>query len=141
MPHAHHFFCNTCDFDLSWRFQTEVYVEDDDGNRISCNHPFESYDITCVLRKSKKCYLRRERVGAFCWCICLDCFHETFELDLGDRCLAQWALGYAPTKPVDQRKCPNCSSESVVTFFELVGKPCPKCHDGIILVEESGWII
>jgi len=40
----------------------------------------------------------------------------------------------------DKRECPECKSPNVKTVCELVGEPCPKCHDGIIEEVETGAV-
>ncbi len=42
--------------------------------------------------------------------------------------------------PKDERKCPKCGSRNVRTVFEMIGKPCPRCKEGIIEEIETGII-
>ena len=57
--------------------------------------------------------------------VCLDCLHQ-FKLD----------------HKADELKCVSCSSANIVRTHLTEGKPCPKCHEGIIVLEkEEGFCI
>lgn len=135
MPAPFRLYCNTCRFELSWRIPAYVYIEDDAGRRLDCQHPAERFFIQRVMKVSKNNIPAIDRVGCNSPCICLDCARE-FELDLGERWLIRRACGVT-YKPLDERRCPYCSSENVLTFTELIGRCCPKCREGIIFTEES----
>jgi hypothetical protein len=54
-------------------------------------------------------------------------------LDIGDDERADsWRYYYGATMKRDKRKCPHCNSPKVKTVFELIGKTCPKCNEGMI---------
>ncbi len=57
--------------------------------------------------------------------VCLDCLHQ-FKLD----------------HKADELKCVSCNSANIVRTHLTEGKPCPKCREGIIVMEkEEGFCI
>jgi predicted RNA-binding Zn-ribbon protein involved in translation (DUF1610 family) len=57
--------------------------------------------------------------------VCLDCLHQ-FKLD----------------HKADELKCVSCNSANIVRTHLTEGKPCPKCHEGTIVLEkEEGFCI
>ncbi|MBU1177296.1 hypothetical protein KKH96_02515 [Patescibacteria group bacterium] len=127
MPKIYEYKCDICGFDLPEGWGGCMYVEDDNGKRITCDHPCEGEAIGNVLGKNPSKELLKKRVGFNSDCICLDCLHQ-FKADLSSKGL----------KDKDKRECPKCKSEKVKTISELVNKPCPKCHKGTIKEIETG---
>lgn len=138
MPPPYRFYCNTCSFELPWRILAYVYIEDDKGRRLDCQHPGERFFIQKVMKASQNNIPAIDRVGCNSPCICLDCGRK-FELDLGERALIG-RIYESTNKPLDERKCLHCTSENVLTFTEFIGSCCPKCREGIILAEVSDII-
>ncbi len=72
-------------------------------------------------------------------CICLDCFCQ-FELDVGDsetaKRSARWH--YKSIAQIDERICPDCKSDKVVTVLELENHPCPRCKEGKVVAVDTG---
>ena len=122
MPKIYEYKCDICGLDLPNGWGGCMYVEDDDGKRITCSHPCEEEIIEGVLGKNPSEELREKRIGFNSDCICLDCLHA-FEADLNDGGL----------KDRDKRECPKCKSEKVNTVHELIDKTCPKCKKGTII--------
>lgn len=117
--------------------------------RIECPHPSEEDKVEQILGRNAPPEVRKERTGFNSYCVCLDCLHQ-FEADLRDEKINEWRLWYGfpdfkeafrgtPTLK-DERKCPGCGSTNVKTEFEVIGKPCPKCKEGIIIEIETGII-
>jgi len=106
-----------------------MYVENDRGERITCRHPAENYDIKEVIgvscgeiglseydnfhsvkprwwwSKKRRFILNliRERTGYNTYCICLDCLNKD-ALDLGDE-KSKWRSNYGYNRPKDERIC------------------------------------
>ncbi len=122
-----------------------------DYKRIPCSHPREYDLVTIILGEDAPKELIKSRTGFNSYCICLDCLHQ-FEADLRDEKVNEWRLWYGfpsfkeafrspqPPEMKDERKCPKCGSKNVKTVFELVGKTCPKCKEGIIEEIETGEV-
>jgi len=108
-----------------------MYVEDDKKKRIDCPHPLEFWMVAKVLGENATRDLIKARTGFNSYCLCLDCLHQ-FEADLGDERANPWRKWYGATRQKDERKCPQCKSTNILTVFELIGAPCPKCKDGVI---------
>jgi predicted amidohydrolase len=49
MPKVYEYKCNQCDFDLGWGWGGHLFVIDDKGERIVCNHPGEEGTIIETL--------------------------------------------------------------------------------------------
>ena len=113
-------------------------MEDDNGKRIICPHPYEFRTIAEVLRLDERevsgypvlsslrediAQLIRERTGTLSDCVCGDCL-EKFQSDVEK----------------DGRKCPGCKSGNVKTTSELIDQPCPRCHGGIIESIDTGMV-
>lgn len=115
MPEINRFTCGRCDFALPGGWGGYCYVSTAGGERVVCPHPCEAETVAEVTGMSYGDAMAAGRVGFNSDCVCLDCLHQ-FNLDLKR----------------DARRCPDCASERVCATLELVGKPCPKCNDGII---------
>lgn len=145
MPPIYRIVCDACgeQYGRGWGFI--MYVADDCGDRIICPHPGEKFTIAHVLELSErerdwmwfgfpwwmKAFrarrvkeienLVKERVGTLSSCVCCNCC-ETFELDLVR----------------DERKCPACDSNDVLSVSELKGKRCPACKEGAVVWMDTG---
>ena len=139
MPRRNKYKCNKCDLKLPEGWGYCLYVENDNGKRVPCYHPMEKRFIRQVLgERASILEVVLERTGFNSPCICLDCLYQ-FEADLGEHGLSPARLNLRrqlPRPQEDQRQCPRCKSKSVRTELEMVGKPCPKCEEGII---EEVW--
>jgi len=137
MPFINRYKCNKCDFSLHSGYGGYLYVEDDQGKRISCPHPCESIVIFEVLgKKADDKEILKEKIGFNSHCLCFDCLYQ-FEADLRDeknnsyrRFLAQ-NFGFNG-KEKDKRECPHCMSRNVKTITESINNSCPKCNKGLI---------
>lgn len=145
MPPIYRIVCDTCGERYATGWGSIMYVADDHGERIICSHPGEKFTIAHVLRLSERerewmwfgfprwmkilrgrrvkeieC-LVKERVGTLSYCVCCNCC-ETFSLDLVR----------------DERKCPECDSNDVLSVSELKGKRCPACKEGTVVWMDTG---
>lgn len=77
-----------------------MYVEDDEGNRITCPHPDEIGTVLSVLGRDAPSELIRERTGSNSYCLCLDCLKK-FEADVATSILRNFRKGK------DKRECPE----------------------------------
>jgi len=98
-----------------------MYVTDDTGQRIGCQHPGEMWTVNKVLGENAPRELIKGRTGFNSYCVCLDCLSKT-ELDIKK----------------DERRCPNFKSINVKTIREMVGRPCPKCGRGTVVEIDTG---
>ncbi|RYG59607.1 hypothetical protein EON80_25540 [bacterium] len=157
MPSICKYHCTSCDFTVSPRSDGYLYVTDGEGTRIPCLHPGEFRTVQRVLEASNpeaaKLFasfidpysrwkrgietikaklqgreppitlerLMRERTGFSSYCVCRQCLHE-FDIDLRR----------------DELLCPRCSSGSVSSLRELIGKSCPQCVLGKIKMKIVG---
>lgn len=138
MPEIFEVKCSQCDFTLQKGWGGVMYVKDDEGKKVICRHPVESYAIARTLKTSehdahawlmgalnkipeetKK--LIEERTGFDSDCLCLDCLSQ-FRIDVKK----------------EEKKCPQCSSLNVKTQEEMVSQSCPKCKEGIIQAIDTG---
>ena len=142
MPGVSNYKCDKCDFELPSGWGGHSYVTDKDGNRIVCRHPGEIRDARRILAESypDRAYgltvkmqadydkwrqtdpnsfdvheFVNSRMGFNSYCVCLNCTDQ-FKLDLR----------------IDEHICPKCGSPDIVPVREMVGKSCPKCHQGTI---------
>lgn len=115
--------CSHCDFKLPSGWGGIMYVADAKGKRIICRHPGEMYQVYMVLGNDATDELINERAGHLSDCFCVTC-QAQFQLDLKR----------------DQRICPDCTSQKVVSANEAVGHPCPICGIGTIVAEDTGII-
>ncbi len=114
--------------------------------RIKCPHPGEHGMVEQVLGRVSS-EVAKSKTGFNSYVICLDCLYQ-FEADLRDERVNEWRFWYGfPSfaeafrgKPQmkDERKCPKCGSLNVKTTFEMIGKKCPKCKEGIVEEIETG---
>ena len=126
MPTLNDYKCDSCSFSTSGWEEGWVYVTDDLGKRIGCQHPGENETIAKVLRIPKDDiwgfpYLKgpdpkwsaliKERVGILTNCICLDC-GETRTLDVKR----------------DTHVCTKYKSANIIPLEESDGQQCPKCY-------------
>lgn len=139
MPELNDYECNQCEFSMPSGSGGHLYVENSEGRRIVCGHPGEDSQIREILGH----YPTREELQAMTgfnsYCVCLDCL-EQFKADYRDEKVnenrfwnecPQFREGLrGKPKMKDERICPSCQSNNVVTEFELVGKTCPKCKKG-----------
>jgi len=149
MPPINFYRCSKCESSLPTGWGGYFFVEDDLGERVVCRHPGESWTVNQVLGgnfivRILKGRTRRRRLGYASHCLCLDCFH-IFTADLADENTNRSMRGfykrnYKMVGGKDERECPECKSPNVKTVCELVGEPCPKCHDGIIEEVETGAV-
>lgn len=145
MPAIRQYHCDTCEFSMPDGWGGHMYVqakvcadcgevvhESEDFcvgcgtrteeveaasfERIVCSHPTEHADVERVLGADAPEETVDARTGFNSNCVCLDCLSQ-FRLDT-DR---------------DQRRCPECTSERVVTEMELVGEACPNCESGTFI--------
>lgn len=113
-----------------------IYVINDNGERIFCPHPGEASVVAQVLNIDENTIfgfpwllisdnapinLLKERVGFNSDCVCLDCLCQ-FEQDINR----------------DGRQCLKCGSKKVKTESEIIGEPCPKCKKGMVEMIETG---
>ena len=94
---------------------------DNFGRRIVCPHPSEYSTVEKVLGEKASRETIEQRTGFNSFCLCLDCM-ENLKIDLKR----------------DERICPHCSSNRVLTVDELVDNICPKCGEGTIEKIEFG---
>ena len=139
MPFLFEYKCDAdeCAFSISIWEGGALYVTDETGKRIICQHPGESHTIARVLKIPEEKvmgfpYFRsdpdmqpllKERMGVLTNCVCLDCSHS-LSLDTDK----------------DPKKCSKCKSTHIVPVKEMDGVACPKCHEGIIHCHDSGII-
>jgi hypothetical protein len=120
------------------------------GAKIRIECPYHGKNkIEQILGRNIPPEVREERTGFNSYCVCLDCLHQ-FEADLRDEKVNEWRFWFwfpsfkeafrGTPRMKDDRKCPECGSTNVKTEFELIGKPCPKCKEGIIMEIETGII-
>ena len=151
MPPINKYKCNKCDFTLPSGWGGYLFVENDEGERITCGHPGERFRIEDVLRgnfliKLIKGRTIKKRVGFASDCLCLDCFHK-FNADLADeKGKLNWRNFYMNKKILgmvggkDKRECLKCKSKKVKTLSELINESCPQCHKGTIKEIKTGAI-
>lgn len=106
--------CRKCGFELSSGRGGYLYVLDDYGNRVMCPHPGEELTLKEVLGENPPLEVFEARRGFNAHSVCLNCL-EKFDMD------PDW----------DERICSRCGSTDIKTARELVGKPCPRCKEGI----------
>ena len=151
MPKIYEYKCNQCDFNLGWGWGGYLYVINEDGERIVCNHPGEESTIIETLGAvrfwNKKKMLKKwsEHIGYNRKCVCHDCL-KRFDADVAESpdALPSQMMWYSAiildidfAAPRDERICPECNSENISTISELIMKPCPKCKNGNIKKSHS----
>ena len=141
MPAIDNFLCDNCKIKLSSGWGYYMYVEDDEGKRITCHHPCEWLTYKQVLPQN------------FSNCVYLECLHQfvaDFGEDYGTRSRfppfvipldSMFELHRIKRQEKNKRECPKCNSINVKTELELVGEICPKCKRGVIEQRFSGKIV
>lgn len=131
MPSSWRESCNKCEFSAEG-WDGDMYVADDNGNKILTSHSVDENEISQVLGIEKEMAIEwlcgrgeqlppqiyellEARVGVLCTCICIDCLHQ-FIMDVNK----------------ETRKCPQCGGTEVKMLAELKNSPCPKCKVGIM---------
>jgi hypothetical protein len=83
------------------------------GNREVCPHPGEKRRVQKITKLSFGDAKQRGLVGTISYCVCLNCLsQQNFDLE-NDRLI-----------------CGNCGSNEIISEKSLVGRKCPKCHEG-----------
>ncbi len=100
-----------------------MYVTDDKGKRIGCNHPGELNTVHQVLGGEVSDEIFKARTGFNSYCVCLDCLRQS-ELDIRR----------------DERRCSSCDSLNLKTVHEMIGETCPKCGKGTVMEIDTGLI-
>jgi len=146
MPIIFKFECSHCGFALPTGWGGYLYVENNNGERITCGHPSEKHDVIKVLGKDPPSDLVKQRVGYNYCCVCLDCLHK-FDADFHHHYFVYVInpLGGSIRNDglkteKDKRECPKCKSKNIGTINEMVGKTCPKCEKGIMGKIDTGCI-
>jgi hypothetical protein len=99
------------------------YVTNDQGERVICPHPIESFIIDGILGKHPSRYLMKQRTGMLRRWLCLSCL-ATCRLDF-DR---------------DDHRCAHCGSPDGKPVVDMLGKPCRTCRTGIIAAKPTGLV-
>jgi hypothetical protein len=115
MPQLKSYLCDRCDYRPHTNFGDAMYVVDKDGTRIICPHPCEYKKVHEILGVNASEEEIEQNTGYLSDCVCVDCL-ATAQIDL--KC--------------DERLCHYCGSNQVVSFANLRGRMCPKCHKGTI---------
>lgn len=115
MPRIHRYICNECEFELPTGWGSYTFAVNDAGERIVCGHPGEFTEVRKITGKHFLVAMFTGRAGVAVYHVCR-------------KCLAQFALA----RWRDAKRCPECRSRDVKSLWSLVGKPCPKCKQGII---------
>lgn len=117
--------CNVCDYRAgSFTRQGGMFVSDDDGKRIICQHPLESWTVDEVLGIDATQESRASRIGHFHYWLCLGCQQESIV-----------------DQEHDTLNCTHCGSLHGGFFRDLGGHPCPNCTSGQIVIIDSGLVI
>ena len=117
--------CDTCGFKAgSFTKEGGMYVTDNEGERIVCMHPLESWTVDDVLGKECSAALRAERIGRFHYWYCFACRQESiYDMER------------------DKLGCRHCGSANGVRKRDLGGTPCPNCTTGKLEISDSGFVI
>ena len=127
---------------LKWQFDPELnrFVNSRTGDNSDCVCRDCLHQFTADL-DDETVKARRVEFLRFCATRLLADLAEAPRVELGSaeaeqrlariRLLMEGRSGYGGA-PKDERKCPECGSANVRTTLELVGKPCPKCTEGVI---------
>lgn len=138
MPKLFSSVCNLCDFKTSINSGGRMYVRDESGDKVVCPHPVEHHTIAKVLGVNTDevlAWLQHDfdklteetknkldaSVGTQFQYVCFDCLAENF-ID----------------KKTEALQCSECGSENLKYVAELVGAPCPKCHNGVVKMVDRG---
>lgn len=160
MPGIFKFKCNKCDFAFPEGWGHIIYVKDENGNKITCAHPGEEYDIAKVLKidtKKVSDWLMSRAFEArkkFDWKKGFEGYYDNILSENNEinkliiertglfydcvcsDCLQQFGLDIKK----EERKCPKCGSVNVKTAREMINQNCPKCKEGTILEVDTGKV-